>query len=884
MDSHLDIELDGKRLLLPPDFSIDIEDKNPLFNSVEMFSYPVEIPLDGNRSVLYNMDDVNSDMRPLDIERKEGIVIAEGMPFRSGTVVTQDDEEVNGAISLNIDASTQSFSDLISGLKCRDIPVKDKIKIGEKIGNVKVKVNYDYRVKIKYGGKKGDKEYYSNTGEATGTCEPQALGYSYPGECQVASTLTQVAIQDTTRDYPNGKQVVVPKVSKSFINVSDAYGENGAKYCNARVCYKHYALAEDGSTSSDVVAAKDSKGIYEDHYPYWVLDANRPQSGICFYVLYFLDCLFDYLGVTFDNTVLRDIGDMNRLCFFTTHCKYDTEPIYGSESAPFWSEKSNFDEINRWLSSRGCGGRLEIEKPEPKSVTSFHYNLKKRDGTMLSRDVVVGKEDVASITITANVTKTQVSANVLAMYANSMNFPDATVSDVIESLEHAFGIRFHYDYEQRRVTAYLLRDVFRSGDEPIPLSGRVLSMVAMSDKITGFRMRYASESDAKEQLGYLRDGKKDYDTTFDYIDYPKAKTVTSKVYTEFFYNLSATDDRVYIDLTTGNAYRVKVDQDATTASQLRPVLFEVGQYKGVEMGDCSSVNEDYIDDHTIGFNPVVFSDVNYQNELMNVSSSAKLNYTDSTSGDVYEFSNFNKSDTQPILSAFVDEDMEHEFVEQRIRNAVSSPYVDLYLTEVLNLVESYDPTGTDDGNSPLQSYDWGLSVAIMRGGGVDAQVQSYDYNYDGFGNSKWRTVAGEYALTSDSIDQMGNDFDYNGAASGIGNDERFSLKIRAYKQPAWAEEPLCNADEIDPATRTVTRKVRSRGLFDSFMAEYAHFMLHRKKYKVTMLASVAQVADVPNHWRERFEIDGKVGWINKMSYNIDRATGLGPVEIEFYAM
>ena len=34
---------------------------------------------------------------------------------------------------MNIDASTQSFSELISDLQCRDIPVKDQIIIGEKI-------------------------------------------------------------------------------------------------------------------------------------------------------------------------------------------------------------------------------------------------------------------------------------------------------------------------------------------------------------------------------------------------------------------------------------------------------------------------------------------------------------------------------------------------------------------------------------------------------------------------------------------------------------------------------------------------------------------------------------------------------------------------------
>ena len=55
---------------------------------------------------------------------------------------------------------------------------------------------------------------------------------------------------------------------------------------------------------------------------------DRPQSGICFYVLYFLDCLFAHLGVSFDNSALMAVEDMRHLCFFTTHCKYDEEVKY----------------------------------------------------------------------------------------------------------------------------------------------------------------------------------------------------------------------------------------------------------------------------------------------------------------------------------------------------------------------------------------------------------------------------------------------------------------------------------------------------------------------------------------------------------------------------
>ncbi len=871
MNSKLAILANGTPMALPDDFSISIDLQNPLFNDVDMFSYPISLPLEGNRHFLKNLDDVNSDLRPVSFEHIPMQIIADGIPFASGTAVMQEDEVVDGSLSLNIDASTQTFSDLIADLQCQDIPIpekdKESLKIGEKIGDVKVNIKYKYHAKIKYEGKKGDTDVYSDKDdELSSTIQPQALGFSYPAICETTGS-KEVAVEDYIRKYDNGS-VVVPKIKQSFINVTDAYGASSrssdatpAKYCNARVCYKHYALNDDGETSSDVVQTKDSTNLYEDKSPYWVLDADRPQSGICFYVLYFLDCLFEYLGVQFDKSALLAIEDFKHLVFFTTKCEYDTDIAHGSSNSPFFT---NIDDINKWLSSRGCGGQFELEDPVAKSVESFDVNGVTK---------VVGG-DIASITLESTITSHSITANVLNMYANADNFPDESVTTIIEALENAFGIKFNYDYEQKKVTAYLIRDVFRKQNaQPRNFYAGIHSILPISEKITGVRYRYSSESDTVDQKQNVKDANKgrntDYETDYDYIDYPKERTVyRENLYQDIFKNISSGDMNVYIDLTTGNAYRVKVSGDATTASDLRPTLFEVGQWKGVEYGDCSDINEDFIEDISIDFTPITFNDVNYNRELL----LATGNITGTYKGETYSITNINKESLQPILAAYVDEDMEHEFVEQRIRNTVSSSWADFYFTEILKLVESYDPSDTDDGNSPLQTYDWGTSLAVMRGGGTDMTTQLYDYNYDGFGNSKWRTVAGQYALTSDTMDAWGNEFDYNGTAEGIGGGERFSLKLRAYKQPSWSSVPLCNEN------------VRGRGLFDTFMYDYAYFLVNRKKYQIKCTASVAQIADIQNHWREWWLIDGKKCLINKVSADIDAKEGLGEVELEVYSL
>ena len=949
MNSHLTILINDKPMALPDDFSIDIEDKNPVFNDTEMFSYPFSIPLEGNRWLVNNIDDIRAAVRAVNLEHLPTRIHADGLPFRSGTLVMQDEEEITDSLSMNIDAGTQSFSELISNLDCRDIPVKDTIIIGEKIGNVRVDIESDpvvnVRVHIDGNKHKSDRDETRTIQAAhvsvSKVLEPQALGFSYPASCNEYTSTSDGhyvgdAISGGSKSYPNGHNVVIPQKAdgKDYINTAASYGETdnagrAATYCNARVCYKHHGIDDEGNTSDSTIEMKDCTWTNEDLYPYWVLDANRPQSGICFYVLYFLDCLFAHLGVTFDKSALLEIEDLKHLCFFTTVCAYDAisysydkndptginqeflHPHHGTyymEDDPEVIAKKKLageiktgffksqDHINSWLNSRGCGGQINIVKAEDKDVQEL--TLRKPDGT--SEFIEVGQVrpeggKVTGITIEARISQFNVQANVQYMVANSDNFPDESVSTVISALESAFGIKFSYDYEQKKVTAYLIRDVLRrSGNDARAFHGNIHTITPVTEKFTGVRMRYSEEADAKEQRQNVKDSRKNknmgYETDYNYIDYPEPgsganATVYDRDYVDFFHNLSSGDKHCYIDRKTGNAYRVKVNSDATTTADLKPVLFEVGQFKGVEYGDCSEKSADFIHDITIDFTPVPFNDVNYFKEIEAAYGSHEA--VDTTTGEKYGVTIAN---SQPILCAYVDEDMEHEFVEQKLNQTISTAFCDFYMQQKLTLVESYDPSSTEDGNSPLQDTDrWGFALAMMRGGGSDATQESYDYNYDGFGNSKWRTKSGKYALACDSLDMMGNLFDYNGVKPGLGNGERFSLKIRAYKEPAWLSDPkykdvvLCDPDIYDKDGNVET-KIRSRGLFDTFILPYAYFLLNRKKYKIRCTTTVAQIADIPNHWQDWWNIGGVKCLINQVNTTIHAQTGIGEVELTVYAL
>lgn len=865
MHSHLTFIIDGKLTNIEPDASINLNIQNPYFNSIEAFSYPLEIPLDGNRHLIGNVDDPASDNKPANLDNKQASIKVDGIPIASGVVISDNDYEVKDAVSVNINSMKKSLSDMISGLNCCDVElIDDDIVVGEKVGQVKLTgqmsinvktsvIDYEFVGGNPHEGGGGYKRRADRTTTETMVTNVDvrldipAIGFSYPAKCVEVSGSVGIAEIESTKKYSDPDCLVnVPRIAVSYINTSMPFDDDHP-YCNARICYKHYGLEDkDGemTTSSEITTKKETEN--EAMWPYWVLDANRTQSGICFYVLYFLRCLFKHLGIAYDDTELMKVEDMRRLAFFTTKCAFYERTLVADN---FNGSKEQFIEnVNQWAESRGLGGSIDIET-----------TLKETNRTV-DREGHGGDYEAITTTYTINEGASNLlfSADLNEMIATRDNFPEDPVSSVIESLENSFGVRFVFDKYGTSCKAVFIRDLFRKPQPPIPFMGDILSVNKVTNKTTGVRVCYDAELDLKEQKEIVQKGVRKYDTDYNYIDYPpenqnvgdvsgKPQTLTSKVYREFFDKLSSSDMTTYVDKTTGNAYRIKVDGDAKEANEWHPVLFEVGGYKGVEIGDCSENNKENIIELTSHFSPVVFNDVNYWEETK-------------------------QENPQSLFAAFVDEDMEHEFVEGVLMSVVDFKYGKIQLKAKLKTIESYDPTNTEDGSSPLQHINWGLAVAMMRGGGSDARILDYDFGYDGFGNDRWVVTSGkDYQMFNDTMDNFGGKFDYNGDGEGLGGGERFSLKMRAYKQPDWADAPLFNGSIAD----------KNRGLFDTFMSQYAHFLLNKKPLKITALCTAAQIADIQNHWDRLFNFDGHIGFIDKCSCGITDENGVGEVVFDF---
>lgn len=919
MHSKIAIEGPNGSFALNPGTDLTITDKNPMFNDVEMFSQPIQLSFELNRHLFRNMDDVNSTIKAADIENGRYHIFVSGVPFRSAAVKVQENVRLEDTIDVNFDATNRTFKEMIADMKCRDVQVDDDILIGEKIGDLEVDYEYQEILGVWITCSKGKIKGYEikiKPTEVNEMFQPFALGFSYPAECYEDAS-THEANPDAekpTRQYPNpngGSNIVVnnPSIKTSYINTALPYPT--AKYCNSRIAYAHHKVKKEegkpAETSDEIVPASErNRSIPEDKSPYWVLDANRPASGICFYVAYFLERLFKQLGIAYDMSALTDIEDFNYLAFFNTSCHYDATPksgvVLGSE-----------EEINKWLTSRGCGGKISFadNKPEEDNfwskglrradvgageyeswrvVGDHGYNNQHASTDITSADGSIhidfnigggsgntivpntsGTETYDNVVRTYDVSVNAMTAKVMQMFANSDNFPDADVSEVIESLENSFGVRFCYDAENNKVTVRLLRDMFRDTRPSVPFKGIVTKIVKCTEKIKGVRMKYSAESDAREQRDNIRYGKRDYNTIYDYNDYPQKYTKFS-TFEDITNNIDVGNRTGYCDLRTGNFYRIKVSSDASTTAELHPAVFEVGAMKGVEIGDCSeeAEKEDQILEFVSDFTPVEVNDVAYRGK----------NYAEQEA---------------PLLVPFIDEDMEHEFLIKKLLNPVSTRWGNIDIIYELCCAECYDPTKTDDGQSPLQHHDWGLTIGFLRPATNDESVENYNYGYDLFGNSQWLVTNRNYTFNSDTFDEHGNFLGSDGKTS-------FSLKPRAYKPFRYKFDGLDILISTDPKqweTETgwlipcdlytyesaeTQKRVRLRGMCDTFMLEFFHFLLNRQKYHVEAICTAAELADIPNKWLRRFEIDGKTGWINQITYPVSSQNGIGNVEIEFFSM
>lgn len=554
-------------------------------------------------------------------------------------------------------------------------------------------------------------------------------------------------------------------------NVKDPYPVK--EYCNVRLC------------------TSDENGKYK------LLDAKRPYSGTCFYVMYFLNCLLKHLNITIDEDNLGTMEDLYRLAFFTTQCH------------TIASEEERTISLSEIRQKDFCGDIFTLT-----AIDIDRYG----EHTVNSEDFTYYAKDV---------------------FATNKNFPQQDVSKIIDDLKSAFGIRIIYDGRKNAVRMLYIKDIL-TDHTVIELHAEILDASIIKYKKGNIRLTYGNEDDV----------------SFNYDEYSDVKTVDS--YNSLAWKgYSSYDKTCYVDTSTGNAYRVKVNK----STGRDPVLFEVGGFRDYIQAGDSSLDDEEI---TIGFAPVI---VNMVSAQKNEDGSTSVNRPTNDRNPVRPRSTTSTTETSEVLAVFADVELladtvfDQDFATVPASESSREVFMGTHLKALCQ--EMYD---TESNNEPpLRTYDAGYTMGIMRGPGSDSGLETVDENYDGEGNSSWTQTVGSYAFTSDSCDYYGRFFDYNGTEEG-GADQtgRFSLKLIAGK----------DGYPIDS-------QYADRGLVSKFLSEYLYFMANKKSIVLPVRMNITQIVGID--LLKRYKIGDFVGFINKVSYTLD-VNGVKDATIELYTL
>lgn len=708
--------------------SLDSDEKIKIENVSEIwdgeltggaFSHSFSLPIFPNLHILGTIEHIHGDSIYQKLQDKRFRLYVSGLVLLSGHINIDSEVSIDdGHVTIELSSNNKEFSDSINDLNCQDIEIKDRICVGTEVSRI------DWQVDIKKDGE-SVREYFNT---------------SLP-----SSVFSINQYRDSSGNWINSTNEYQPYPDKA--------------YCNTRICIQHRKKKDDGS--------------YELTREYEVFEADRPNSGLCFYFMYFLDCLFSHLHIPFDNSNLRSFEDMNRVAFFTTRCQCDLESSPESEiSYAEFSDKFQVEILH--------DAQYETSKFFVTNVNSLPFSQHR--------------------------------------FANSKNFPDEDVETVLDSFMQAFGFRFSFDSKSQTMQAYYLKDIFSS---PIHvLYPDILSVEKQEQRTDCVMMSYGDNDD----------------TSYNY-DLSDSPVVVAGSYENIQkYSLNPYDRNAYYDKNTGNLYRIKVDEDAENESELYPSLFEVGQYGDAWEGDKDSEYKETIDIGFTPVVPNVIeyttsgefkSERDYTYITQRTSLSSRIKEYSPPQFRYAIFVDTELTDSQDTVLMTGYETLSRSgsggrtasiYIETSILYKSRFGYSEAYLSRrnhyyggrihvsltttrketrlfnkykerIMKLEASKNPT-TRRGTPPLpeytedpfQVYDSGFTIGIMRGPGNTSGIEHYAPNYDGEGNSRWQYVSKNSSFHYDMMDNNGQLFDYNGNQSGgIDTSGRCSLSPRSEK-------------------------------------------------------------------------------------------------------
>ena len=768
---------DGKNpqfAYLPEDANITITDTSEIFDSGDVWTYSFQLNVLANAHIFGTAGDMHGSRLHEQVDKRRARLWVDGTPMYLGYLRVDETVDVDekGNVNVSFESGQKTFKDMVDGVKANQVPLMSDVLIGMALDRERTMKRKN--VKLYFT----QKEYNFQKDNLYYMLRPSNVGYS---------SVTLEGIKDLAQWWPkyvrpdgtwtsksNSEELTIPKYST--VNTDMPY-DDAHPYCNTRVCYQQRKLKRNANGE---IEKENVRG-------YTVTEPRRINPSPNFYVIYWIRSVMKHLGIFIEENRMMDVDDLRRLFLVNTKCGY----------------KTNDDE------------RYESDYIPSDPYTPFVPPDKEDDPAWKVDVEFVGGEqsavDMLSLYVKDTGQNDTEGPTWRKAYATCENFPDVDLYDVINAVETGFGVRFFFNREFTKVRIVVLRDLLRSKDV-IDLRGDVIQVYKQENCIRGFRLTYGGSEENTSYVYKLFTKKKtggwiDMSDNHDYSFFNQTLH-----YASITEQVDALNKTCYYDDITGNAYIVKIDENAKNPDEWFPSLFECAQFMDAEDGDCTG-DAETIKEIQVGFTPetvnaikerrgrsssyalflsdemevsnpdydvdtppseipitkaenitvndnkcsIAKSEVNVQSGLMEIATStpfkAKSEFAED--GEIFNAncSLFYREALWPMFPW-------HYIRTTNVRFKISGWIRDGYR---LYLQDNYKIS--DDLTSPLETHDWGLMFGVMRGSGDGTIGPKIDYSpdtKDGEGNDSWELTPGAKAAAhSDTCDDYGNTWNYS---------------------------------------------------------------------------------------------------------------------------
>lgn len=934
----------SKFACLEPDASISVTKTSYVFGKGDVWTYQFTLNVDANAHIFGTAGDLHGSRLHDQIDRRKARLWVEGLPLFLGYLKLGDEAEVDkdGNVDVSLESGHKTFDDLIEGAKANQVPLMDEVMFGVALWRKRY-VNIGLKIGLSAvlgDGSTTEPQLLKHHPRMTkGDIAEDIIPFFADGEDDNVAVQDYPRMV-----FPKGDFIsLTAGKSGSFdcLNVDQPYTEdvNGNPqhpYCNVALCYQKYGYDKkqaDGSLQPDYSSEPEAQRGYEE------MPANRVNSAPNFYVIYWLRCLMKHLGIHVEENQMLDVQDLCRLFMVNTKCAYKVpKHVRKTPTDDFDRRIGRYQfQAGRRLvpeqfvphsnsSDRWDNPKKLIKIEDCAFTVGDGYHVTEWSGPAI-KGFVATTWEVAGLQDEQKADYERQNNYLHDAIATSECFPDVDISEVIKALEDGFGIRFLFSDDYQRVRIVLLRNLFRSRDVQ-EIKCDVTEVTKTENSIRGFRMTYGESDDTHfyykgfaDKLPHKKELWQDNSDTHDYSHWD-----LNAVYKNLLNRVSAFDKTCYVTPETGNAWGIKVDKNAKRYEELHPSLFEYAGFMDAEDGDCTG-EEETIDTITVGFKPAIMNDCNWENERSTGTEEQRFAlFVDEQMrprrpdlGDLDAPKSYNDPDAfYDVDDSLYARDLTgYAFKKMMADDGIVKPgefaitsdvyaqasglYADIYIPVGpyggeegfvqgisidghanegfrLYLQDNYEPN--DDGVSPIETHDWGLTLGIMRGSGSDAYVRYSPDPDDQEGNDTWEAKAGS-SITAhpDTCDNYGNLWDYNGTGGDVGDKEgRISLKLRAEKLNPYYDPTLPESSTNKRYLDIEDADLRQRGLMDQFYKEYS---LWRRKSRIaneTVRMELAQLLAID--MTKRVKVGDVTGFVKKMQYTISNKTGLGDVTME----